>query len=132
MRKILLVLGFFIIFVFTLFPQLEVAYAQAQAFKQCPQGEVWSPDFQICIPTDAPGFASKIYQLGLALIGFVAVIFLIFGGYNIMMSRGNVEQLERGKSYVFYAIAGVLLAIFGFVFIEIITGDILRLPGFGR
>ena len=109
-----------------------VTYAQTVSYKACGQNQMWSPDLQMCLPTDAPGFATAIYQVGLMLISFVAVIFLMIGGYNIMMSRGNVEQLERGKSYVFYSIAGILLAIFGFVFIEIVTGDILNLPGFGK
>jgi len=110
----------------------QTPLVHAQTFKDCGKDKVWSPDFQLCIPTDAPGFTSTLYQVGLALIGFVAVLFLILGGYNIMMSRGNLEQFEKGKSFIFYSIAGLLLAIFGFVFIEIITGDIANLPGFGR
>ena len=84
-----------------------------------------------CVPQDPIGFVQKFYGWGLGLLVFVAILFMIIGGYNIMMSRGNPEQLERGKSYIFYSIAGILLAVFGFVFIEIITGQILRIPGFG-
>jgi hypothetical protein len=84
-----------------------------------------------CLPADYAGFTAKLYGWGLWLLGFIAVIFLMIGGYQIMMSRGNVEMLERGKSFVFYSIAGLLLAIFGFVFIEIISGQILKIPGFG-
>ena len=84
-----------------------------------------------CVPQDPIAFVQKFYGWGLGLLVFVAILFMIIGGYNIMMSRGNTEQLERGKSYIFYSIAGILLAVFGFVFIEIITGQILRIPGFG-
>lgn len=83
-----------------------------------------------CIPQDPIGFVQTFYGWGLGLLVFVAVIFMIVGGYNIMMSRGNIEELERGKSYIFYSIAGLVLAIFGFVFIGIITGQILKIPGF--
>ncbi len=106
------------------------AAAYAQTYKECGAGKVYNPDFQICIPTDAPGFASMIYTIGLALIGFVAIIFLMIGGYYLMASRGNVEYVSRGKSYIFYSIAGLLLAIFGFLLIEITTG-VLQIPGFG-
>jgi hypothetical protein len=52
------------------------------------------------------------------------------GGYYIMGSQGDPNKLQKGKSYITYSIIGVLLAIFGFVFIEVVTGDILRIPGF--
>lgn len=83
-----------------------------------------------CFPNDPILFVEKFYGIGLALIGIVVLIFMILGGYFVMTSRGNVEQLQRGKSYIFYAIAGLLLAIFGFIFIEVITGNILKIPGF--
>jgi len=83
-----------------------------------------------CLPTDPIGFTEKFYGWGLGLISFVAVLFMIIGGYYIMTSRGNPEALAKGKSFIFYAIAGVLLAVFGFLFIQIITGQILKIPGF--
>ena len=82
-----------------------------------------------CLPADPVGFVEKFYGWGLGLLSFVAILFMIIGGYYIMTSRGNPETLARGKSFIFYSIAGVLLAVFGFVFIEIITGA-LQIPGF--
>lgn len=83
-----------------------------------------------CIPSDPIGFVSRFYSIGLGLIGLVGLAFLIIGGYHILMSQGDPEKLNTGKSYITYAIIGILLAIFGFVFIEIIVGDILKIPGF--
>jgi len=82
-----------------------------------------------CIPTDAPGFVSSFYGIGLGLIGGVSLLFLIYGGYNIMISQGNPDKLKIGKSFIYYAIAGLILAIFGFVFVQIIAVDILAVPG---
>lgn len=83
-----------------------------------------------CLPNNPIGFAQKFYGIGLSLIGMVGFLFLIYGGYQVMTSGGNPEQLQKGKEYIFYAIVGLLLAIFGFVFIELIAGGILRIPGF--
>ena len=83
-----------------------------------------------CLPNDPIGFVQKFYGIGLSLIGMVALLFLIYGGYLVMTSGGNPEQLRKGKEYIFYAIAGMLLAIFGFVFVEFIAGSVLRIPGF--
>jgi len=83
-----------------------------------------------CVPYDPVGFVGKFYGIGLSLIGATALIFLILGSYQIMTSRGNREQLKSGKSYIFYAILGLLFAIFGFVFIEVVIVDVLKIPGF--
>lgn len=84
-----------------------------------------------CIPQDPILFAQKFYSIILGLIGGVSLLFIIYGGYLTMTSRGDRERLKKAKSYIAYAIAGLLLAIFGFVFIKIIAVDILHIPGFG-
>jgi len=83
-----------------------------------------------CIPNDPYAFVAKFYGIGLGIIGGVALLFIIYGGYIILTSQGQPAQLGRGKSYIYYAIAGLLLAIFGFVFIQVIAVDILHIPGF--
>ncbi len=83
-----------------------------------------------CLPNHPVGFVAEFYGWGLGLIGLVGLLFLIIGGYYILMSRGNPETLQKGKSYIVYAIIGIFLAIFGFVFISVIAGNILKIPGF--
>lgn len=83
-----------------------------------------------CMPTEPIAFIARFYGVGLSLIGGVSLLFIIMGGYLILTSRGNPEQLNNGKGYIFYAIAGLLLAIFGYFFIELVVVDILRIPGF--
>ena len=119
---------FMILAVFFFFV-VKSSFAAGPTPTPCPDGTAVS-DFG-CIHTDPVLFVTDIYAIGIWLIGFVGILFMIIGGYFIMTSRGNVEQLARGKSFIFYSIAGILLAVFGFVFIEIITGQILKIPGFG-
>lgn len=84
-----------------------------------------------CLPNDPIGFVGKFYGIGLGLIGGVALLFLIYGGYHLMTSGGNQDRLQKGKEYIYYSIAGLLLAIFGYVFIQFIAKNILQIPGFG-
>jgi hypothetical protein len=83
-----------------------------------------------CFPNTPVGFVSKFYGIGLGFVAGVSLISLMLGGYNIMTSRGEIRRLNIGKSYIFYAITGLLLAIFGFVFIQTVVRDILKVPGF--
>lgn len=84
-----------------------------------------------CIPTTVGGFVGKLYQIGLGMIGATALLFIIYGGYLLMTSRGNQEQIKKGKSYIFYAIVGVLVAVLGMIFYEVIAVNILKIPGIG-
>ncbi len=85
-----------------------------------------------CIPNSPGGFASEIYRWGLGLIGGVALLAIIYGGYLILTSQGNVTTFKKGKSYIVYAIIGILIAIFAVIFYEIVAVDILQLPGFSK
>jgi hypothetical protein len=94
---------------------------------QCDKNEVYT-DFG-CIPNDPIGFVERFYGIGLSLIGMVAVLYLILGGYFILTSQGSPDKLQKGREYILYSILGLLLAVFGFVFVQIITG-VLQIPGF--
>ncbi len=83
-----------------------------------------------CVPNDPVGFVQSFYQVGLPFVGSVALISLMIGGYVIMTSRGDPQRVNSGKSWIFYGIGGLLLAIFGYVFLETILVDIFKVPGF--
>jgi hypothetical protein len=84
-----------------------------------------------CIPTDVGGFVKEYYGYGLGFIGGLSLLFIMWGGYMILTSRGNPAQLNNGKAYIGYAIVSLLLAIFGYVFVQAITVGVLHVPGFG-
>jgi hypothetical protein len=85
-----------------------------------------------CIPKDPVQFVGQFYKIGLSLIGGVALLYIIYGGYLIAMSQGNPQQLEKGKRYVFYSIVGILVAIFAAIIIQVVTVNILHVPGFTK
>jgi hypothetical protein len=84
----------------------------------------------VCVPKDPAGFAQTYYRIGLGAIGGLSLLFIIFGGYQMLTSSGDPEKLNNGKTFIFYALFGLLLTIFGYVFIEVIAVDILHIPGF--
>lgn len=94
----------------------------------CPKNEV-ATDLG-CFPTDPAGFVGKFYGVGLSFIGMTALLFLIIGAYLILTSQGDPGQLRNGKTFIYYALGGLFLAVFGYVFIEIVLVNILQVPGF--
>lgn len=84
------------------------------------------------IPCTPGGFTTTLYGIGLSFIGVVGLLFIVYGGYLILTSQGNVEQLGRGKSYITYAIIGIVLAVAGFALYQIVALDVIKIPGFGK
>lgn len=83
-----------------------------------------------CLPENPAQFGAAVYNIGLGLIGAVALLFIVYGGYLILTSQGNIEQLNKGKSYIFYSIVGIILAVVGFAFYQIVARDVIKIPGF--
>ena len=123
MKKLLLLFSLFILlFVTGVYP--GSAYAQGV----CDVGYI-TTDFG-CWPNNPIGFVQEFYGVGLAFVAGIAILALIVGGYTIMTSRGDPGRVNIGKSWIFYAIVGLLLAVFGYVFIQVVVVDVLRVPGF--
>jgi hypothetical protein len=62
----------------------------------------------------------------------VALLFIVYGGFLILTSQGNSDQIRRGKSYITYSIIGVVLAVSGYALYQILAIDVIKIPGFTR
>lgn len=76
-------------------------------------------------------FVSGLFGCGISLVGGIAVLFVIYGGFVFLTSAGDPTKIRVGKEYITYAIVGLLLAIFTLVILQVIGLDILNIPGFG-
>lgn len=94
----------------------------------CPDGQS-SSDFG-CIPDDPGGFAAKIYSIGLLFVGGAALLSIIYGAFLVLTSSGEADKLNKGKSYIVYALIGLFLAVGGYAFYRIIGTNIIQIPGF--
>jgi hypothetical protein len=82
------------------------------------------------VPTNAGGFAQKLFAVLLSISGGIALILIIISGYRLMTSRGNPEQVQAAKEQLTAAIVGLLFVIFSLVVLQTIGVNILNLPGF--
>ena len=83
-----------------------------------------------CIPHEPLAFTSRVYEIGLSLIGGVALLSIIYGAFLVLTSQGDPVKLQNGKSYIVYALIGLALAVLGFVFYRVVTANVIKLPGF--
>lgn len=84
-----------------------------------------------CMPTSLGGFVQTMLQVVTSVVGGVAFLAMLYGGFLILTSAGNAEQLNAGKSILMGAIGGVILVVFAVFILEFIGITIFGLPGFG-
>lgn len=83
------------------------------------------------VSTDTSSFTRWVLGFILSLSGGIVVLIIIISGYKLMTSQGDPEKVKNAKDQLTAAIIGLLFIIFSLVILELITRDILGLPGFG-
>ncbi|MFH0863762.1 MAG: hypothetical protein V1858_01585 [Candidatus Gottesmanbacteria bacterium] len=84
-----------------------------------------------CLPTDPSAFIGWFLTAAIGIAGGIAFLLIIYGGFKVLTSAGNPENLNEGKDIIIAAIAGVLMIVFSVLLLKIIGTDILKIPGFG-
>jgi hypothetical protein len=78
------------------------------------------PAYCNAIGTDSTGLLTHAINLLLAFLGVIAVLFIIIGGYKMIISRGDEKKFESGRQTVTYALIGLVVAILAFTMITVI------------
>ncbi len=84
----------------------------------------------LTIKTDPAGFVQSVFGLLLSISGGVALLLIIYSGYQMMMSHGKPETIQAARDRLTSAIVGLLFIIFSLVILQAIGVNILHLPGF--
>jgi hypothetical protein len=83
-----------------------------------------------CIPiSDGNAFVEWLFPRLLAIMGGIAFLLMLYGGFLILTSAGNPDKIKAGQETITGAIAGLLFAIFSLFILQLIGIDILHIPG---
>jgi hypothetical protein len=69
--------------------------------------------------------ALNIVDMILQLVGYIAVGFIIFGGYKYMISAGSPDGMVKARKTITNAIIGLIISIFSVAIVKIISGAIV-------
>lgn len=75
-----------------------------------------SPDLLTAIGT--------IIQVILGLVGVVAVIMLIIGGFKYTISGGNDKQVEAAKNQIMYAVIGIVITLLAAGIVQFVLANV--------
>lgn len=83
-------------------------------------------DTKACQNDGLAGMITLISNSILLLVGIVAVLFLIIGGFQYISSGGNPEQVGKAKNTIFYAIIGIIVALLAYVIVQFVVGQLTQ------
>lgn len=66
----------------------------------------------------------NITQMALNLIGYLAVGFIIFGGYKYILSAGSADGMVKARKTIMNAVIGLVLSIFSIAIVQVVAGAI--------
>ena len=83
-----------------------------------------------CVPTDASAFVTWFLGWAAGIGGGIALLFIIYGGFLVITSKGDPQKVQAGKSMLTSAISGLLFIIFSLFILKLIGVKILDIPDF--
>ncbi len=66
----------------------------------------------------------SIFNFIFGVMGIVAVIVIILGGFNFMTSTGDPGKVKKGKDTILWGVVGLLVVLFSFAIVNFILNAI--------
>lgn len=74
--------------------------------------------------TDLPDVFRLIVNIILFLVGAVAVIMLVIGGFKYVVSGGDTNAVESAKNTILYAVIGIVVAFLAYAAVNFVLSGL--------
>jgi phage shock protein PspC (stress-responsive transcriptional regulator) len=64
---------------------------------------------------------ANVLSVVLTLIGMAGFVMLIYAAFNLLLSAGKSQEVEKSKKTITFAIIGIILALSSFIIINLIA-----------
>lgn len=71
--------------------------------------------------TDATVIIGTIIKGALGVLGSLALLMMVWGGFQWLTSAGNTEKVEKGTSTMLWAIIGVVVVLSSYMLVDVLT-----------
>ena len=78
-------------------------------------------------PVPAPDLFEVIKGLlstTFGVVGIIAVVMIIIGGFHYMTSQGSPEKVQKGKNTILYGIIGLIICLSAFAIVNFILASL--------
>ena len=82
------------------------------------------------LPTsELPILITRIINAALGLLGIVAVVIILLGGFKWMTAGGNEEKVGEAKKLIMAGVIGLIIVIAAFAIAQFVIGVIINAAG---
>jgi hypothetical protein len=75
---------------------------------------------------DANDFLGKVIDLLVKFVGLMAFVFLVIGGFRLMVAAGDDNEIQKAKSMITYSIMGLVVALLAYIIVAGVQGILYR------
>lgn len=83
-------------------------------------------EIDITFPDAIPAILLAVFEILLRVAGLLAVIFVIYGGFQYLTSTGEPEKAKNARTTIINALVGVTIAMFATVIVNLVARNISR------
>lgn len=70
--------------------------------------------------------ALNVIGMALAAAGYIAVFFIMYGGFTFIVNSGNADVLAKARQTILNAVIGLIIAISSIAIVNLIAGIITK------
>lgn len=83
-------------------------------------------------PEEGPQiFIGRIIDASLGVVGSLALLMFVYGGFTWMLAAGNSERVEKGKRILFWATVGLVVIFTSYIIVHFVIFELVGAPGGG-
>ncbi len=75
---------------------------------------------------DIKDVAINVINGVVAVLGLVAVVFIIVGGINYMTSAGDSGKVEKAKKTILYSVIGLVICVLAFAIVNFVVANVIK------
>jgi len=75
---------------------------------------------------DAKEFLGKVIDLLVKMVGLVALVFLVIGGFRLVAAAGNDNEIQKAKTMITYSIIGLVVTLLAYLIVAFVQGILYR------
>ena len=73
-------------------------------------------------------FIGRIIKAILGIVGSLALVMFIYGGFNWMTAAGNAEKVEKGKQILLWATIGLIVIFTSYALVRFVLYNVVQAP----
>lgn len=76
--------------------------------------------------TDLMGTLQVVVNVILSVLGIVAVIVIIIGGFTYMTSAGDASKAAKARNTILYGVIGLIIALLAFAIVNFVLNGVFK------